>query len=67
MALSNLIWWPWFGKGAEEPVVGAELPMGGRDGFPQGAPPPTTPVMYRFGGDDEEDEIEFVLYLLTVT
>lgn len=30
MALSNLIWWPWFGKGAEEPVVGGELPMGDR-------------------------------------
>lgn len=30
MALSNLIWWPWFGISAEEPVVGAELPMGDR-------------------------------------
>jgi hypothetical protein len=30
MALSNLIWWPWFGKSAEEPVVGAELLAGDR-------------------------------------
>ena len=31
MALSNLIWWPWFGIGTQEPPVEDEpLPMGDR-------------------------------------
>lgn len=30
MALSNLIWWPWFGLGVDEPVVGDVLLAGDR-------------------------------------
>lgn len=62
MALSNLIWWPWFGVGGEAPPTPGYphdwLPGG--DITPPQVRPDTTAIMYRV----QEDEDEFILYLL---
>lgn len=62
MALSNLIWWPWFGIGGQAPPAPGYphdwLPGG--DITPPQTRPPTEAVWYRV----QEDEDEFILYLL---
>jgi hypothetical protein len=55
MALSNLIWWPWFGKGAEEPVVSEEQPMGGIRPYRDGP---------RRRRDEVEDDDELIAVVL---
>lgn len=55
MALSNLIWWPWFGRGLDKPPVdGDEQLMGGIR--PQQR-------RSRVGEDPDEEELIVVVLL----